>query len=400
MSLLDTAERFASMDRSSVTLDKTRCLHSRDHFSSCEACYSVCPTGAIISGKPPVLDSKKCESCLACLTVCSVGAYSADDAVSPLLNSVTHFEGKALELVCETNPNFKNGISESSIGIQVRGCLAGLGTGAYLALTALGLERVAARTDGCAACKWAALRPEVEAQVARAKSFLTVWDKAETLTCVSSLDKTVERPLWNASNPPLSRRDLFHMLAYQGQVAVARAMEYGQTHSGPRPGRDHMRMVSAVGHLPAPDGGKNLSLGDFGFASLKINETCTACEACARGCPTGALQFAKDEEQTTYTLKFSARSCVACELCVHVCAPEAATLELSPTFADVFSEQTVVIQAGELVKCERCGSLTAKREGRRLCDLCEYRSTHPFGSILPPGFKRNKPVVAEGSDDR
>lgn len=400
MSLLDAAERFASIDRSLVTLDTTCCLHSRDRFSGCKACFAVCPMDAIVPGKPPVLDSEKCESCLACLTVCPVGAYSADDAVTSLLNSVTHLDGETLELICEKNPNFKNGISESSIGIQVRGCLAGLGVGAYLALAALGLESVVARTDGCSACKWAALRPAVETQVTSAKSFLKAWNIVDKLSYVSQLDDAVERPLWNASNPPLSRRDLFRMLAYQGQVAMARAMEYGQAHSGPRPGRDHKRMVSAVEHLPAPDAVENLRLGEFGFASLKVNETCTACGACARGCPTAALQFEKDDEQTTFTLNFIARACVGCNLCVHVCVPEAITMDLSPMFADIFSEQVVVLQSGEVMKCERCGSLTVKREGRRLCDLCEYRQTHPFGSMLPPGFKRNHPIVAEGSDDR
>ncbi|MDX9990824.1 MAG: 4Fe-4S dicluster domain-containing protein [Anaerolineales bacterium] len=399
MSLLDAAERFASLDRSQVILDAERCLHTRDQHSECAACFNICPVGAITPGQPPSLDPKKCEGCLACLTVCPVGAYSADDAVTPLLNAVTHLEDQTLELLCELNPACEAGIAQTSVGIQVRGCLAGLGSGTYLALAALGLEQVVARTDACSTCKWAALQPEVEAQVARAKELLAAWGRGDSLRCVSGLDQAIERPLWNASNPPLSRRDLFRMLARQGQVAMARAMQYGQTQAGPRPGRNHKRTVNALGHLPAPSAAENLNLGEFGFGSLQVSAACTACAACARACPTGALQFEKDEDQTTFALKFAAPDCVACGLCVHVCAPDAIRLDRSPQFADIFGDAIAVLQAGELIKCEQCAALTAKRGATRLCELCQYRRENRFGSVLPPGFKRNKPVAVEQPDD-
>ena len=157
MSLFAAAEWFAALDRSSVTLNTERCLHSQDRFSGCQACYDICPVSAITPGKPPALDSEKCQSCLACLTVCPVGAYAADEAVVSLLNAVTHLEAGALELLCERNPQAGLGFSEASTGIRVRGCLAGLGCGAYLALAAFGLERILVRTDACSACEWATL---------------------------------------------------------------------------------------------------------------------------------------------------------------------------------------------------------------------------------------------------
>ena len=47
MSLLDAAERFASLDRSQVLLEPKRCLHAQDQFSECAACFEVCPAGAV-----------------------------------------------------------------------------------------------------------------------------------------------------------------------------------------------------------------------------------------------------------------------------------------------------------------------------------------------------------------
>ena len=124
MSLFEAAERFASIDRSRVTLDAARCLHAQDRFSVCEGCFGICPVNAITPGKPPVLDSEKCQDCLACLSICPVGAYSADDAVKSLLNSAARLEGDSVELVCARNEQADKGIRDSYTGIQLRGCLA------------------------------------------------------------------------------------------------------------------------------------------------------------------------------------------------------------------------------------------------------------------------------------
>jgi len=387
VSLFDAAERFSALDRSAVMLNTERCLHSQDRFSGCEACFDICPVSAITPGKPPGLDSEKCASCLACLTVCPVGAYAADDAVASLLHAVTHLEGNVLEVLCERNPQAVLGFSEAGIGIRVRDCLAGLGCGAYLALAAFGLERILVRTDACSACEWGTLSWQVEEQVRQAKQLLEAWGKAETLDCVSELDSPLERPLWEATNPPLSRRDMFRMLAQQGKVALARAIEIERTNPGHRPGRDRLRLIGAVAHLPAPQRGFNGSLIDMDFAWISVSEACTACGVCARACPTNALQFEKNENETAYTLKVSARTCVGCEMCVHVCAPSAMSVNHAPTFAQIFSEEIVTLQEGELVKCERCGILMAARPNVHLCPLCEYRQTHPFGSMLPPGVQ-------------
>ena len=395
MSLFSVAERFTTLDHSALTLNTERCLHSQDRFSSCKACFEICPINAITPGKPPSLNPEKCGKCMACLTVCPVGAFTAEGAVASLLNAVKHLEGSMLELLCERNPRAALGVSKASTGIRIKGCLAGLGSGAYFILAAYGQEHILVRTDACSGCEWATLPGQVEAQVRQAKQFLEVWGRSETLACISELDTPVERPFWEGTNPPLSRRELFWSAVRQGQATLARAVDDFGAVAECLPGRDRLRLLGAVVQMPVPQPGYTGSLKNMDFAWISISETCTACGVCARICPTGALQFGKNTYETAYKLAFVARNCVGCEMCVHVCAPSAMSLDHNPTFEQIFSQETVVIHEGGLIKCKNCGTLTVAQPGVNLCPLCEFRRAHPFGSMLPAGLKNIKPQAKQ-----
>jgi ferredoxin len=382
VSLLDAAERFASIDRSQIVLDAHRCLHAHDQYSDCAACFRICPADAIAPGKPPVLDAGRCQSCLACLPACPAGAYRADDDVSGLLNCATHVEDQAVELICGLHPQPGTGSDAGAIGIQCHGCLAGLGTGGYLMLFALGLKRLTVRTDACSACKWRSLHAEIQRQTRQANEFLSAWDLGDSVICLDEIPSAVERALWDSRNPPLSRRDLFRLAARQGQHAMARAVESGVSESKRQPGRDRLRLLAAVAHLPEPS--RAADLHDLGFATLTISDACTACGACGKACPGDALRFEKNDEELTFSISFEARNCIACDICEHICLPDAIVLNRTPAFEQVFgTKDPVNVISGQLVRCARCKTLVSTRDGKTLCPLCEYRRDHPFGSLMP-----------------
>jgi ferredoxin len=310
-----------------------------------------------------------------------VGAYRADDDVSDLLNCATHIEEQTVEFLCGYHQKPETGNTSEAIGIRIKGCLAGLGTGAYLTLSALGVTRILSRTDVCEVCEWHSLRSEIHHQAERANRFLSGWDKKNAVICMDAIEAPVERVLWNAKNPPISRRDLFRFAAREGQIAMARTMENGTASTERKPGRDRLRLLAAVSHLPEPVA--NTDLQPFGFATLAISDACIACGACGRACPTQALRFDKNEEEMTFAILFTAKNCIDCGLCDHVCLPDAISFNHVPTFEEVFAaEESPIVESGELVRCERCKSWTAKREGVKYCQLCEYRREHPFGSMM------------------
>ncbi|MEO8161503.1 MAG: 4Fe-4S dicluster domain-containing protein, partial [Arenimonas sp.] len=272
-----------------------------------------------------------------------------------------------------------------------RGCLAGLGAGAYLALTALGAERVVARADACADCAWHGLQGRVEAQTQQAQQMLAAWERGTLVAArTEPVEPGIERVVWDTQNPPLSRRDLFQRLSHLGQVAAARAWTAGEASSAARaPGRDRRRTVQASKSFAAgqaqPLPAAAPAMGSD-WAVVSISEACSACGACARTCPTNALRL-EHTPDSRFALHFSPLACMGCEACQHVCAPAAISVNHAPTFEQIFSGEDQTLLAGELVLCERCHTPMAARAGARWCSVCAARVRSPFGQHLPPGLR-------------
>ena len=393
MDAFNIAERLGKISRSSVVLDSDRCLHSKDKFSECEACFDVCPVKAISQTKPPELNIEDCINCLACLSVCPLGAYRADDAIPSLLRCANRAHVDSIDLLCNYHSNPGDGSNGSELGILVHGCLASLGSAAYLSLALLNFKHITIRDDDCKSCELHSLNEYLQRNVERAQFLLSIWGGCELkLSTAGDLEGTAtERPLWNADNPPLSRRDLFRFASSQGRRAVARSLSEEAASSDHLLGRERMREIAAIDHLLEENpSNQDIKLDGMGYVMLSISDRCSACEACVRICPTVALQVKCDKRN--FQLIFSPRICIACDACQHACSESAIDKDTSPTFQQIFNQGTSIkLFETELNQCEKCGSWIPARPDVTLCSLCAYRRENPFGSKLPSGlFPRMK----------
>ncbi|MFN2216216.1 MAG: 4Fe-4S dicluster domain-containing protein [Anaerolineales bacterium] len=385
MGLLSAAERLASFDRSMVVLDESRCLHSQDRYSTCERCWNICPSSAIEQGKPPSLNEGNCTNCKACLTVCPVGAFQGSDSVKDLLSCLTRLETDSVELICQENEESSRGAAENTIGVSFNGCLASLGAGTLLTIFSMGIKEAYLRLDACQECRWKELKPAIDKQIELSRKLLNAWALVENLVVIDKVEDPHDRPLWDAHNAPISRRDLFKLATRQGAAALAQAVEKNHQ-KGRLPGRDHRRLVNSFSQFPEIQNSVTLTNADT-FANITVSDTCTACGTCARACPTEAISINIDKEEKYFQLNFAPLNCIACEVCVHLCLPSSITMDKSITLNKAVLENTeVVLLEGPLSQCEQCKSYFPSKPDTYVCPTCEVRRNNPFGSIVPPGL--------------
>jgi len=215
-------------------------------------------------------------------------------------------------------------------------------------------------------------------QIQETNQLLALWKQEVIIEPVyySDTKELQKRPVWEADNPPLSRRDLFRLTSQRGQILAARALTSEENHSAKRhPSLNRFRIIAGVKHLPDFDPGQLdlLIPGDFRFANISISTLCTACSACTRACPTSAIHFQK-EETSHFLLTFSPELCIGCEICLRVCVPDAIAIDHHPSFDSVFGvDETTLLHEGELIPCDRCNVPIAAKPATKLCPICEDR---------------------------
>ena len=396
MDFLSLSEQMAGIDRQLITFNPEACLNATCRFAKCELCHEICPVDAIQPGQPyPNFSQNECVKCNACLPICPVGAFKAEDAVLNLLKCVSRFQLHSMEILCEKHPATAEGSPTLDIAYQIRGCLAGLGSGAYLALFALGAENVIMRTDACEACPWGTLYPRIESQIQKAKTFLHAWEWDGRLSSISKIPENEEheRPLWNTENLPISRRDLFRLSSQHSDFTLARELAGDYENEGHHPSHNQVRLLASIRKLielnpPLQDP----VLDSLGFAKLTVDVSCTACGACSRICPTEALSLERDTKEKYFRLRFYPERCIDCGVCIHACMPHSLTIDSKPSFQYVFgSTKPITLREGELTRCEGCKVWFASEVGEEYCPGCEYRRKNLYGSMIPrdwqPGTK-------------
>lgn len=298
-----------------------RCLRYRFRYSACSRCADACPHEAVtLSDEGVALDAARCQNCALCTSACPTAALAPGN-LRPVELLKQAVKGGGIAIAC--------GPSQEP-GDAIVPCLGALDAGM---LGYLAKRRIPAELRGshhCADC------PHGEKGAAQL---------ALNLEAVEVLRQGAgEEPWLDIALPgPVSgthaakafapaRRQLFRRLVGRGVDEVAAAAAGAPVEAPPIPEK---AIRAAAPFLPEQRElfliiGKRNDGGAFAVprhAALPLMDVtldsgrCTACEACFRVCPTGAMQVVDDSQ--SWTLTFERDRCVGCELCLETCQPRA-----------------------------------------------------------------------------
>jgi len=115
-----------------------------------------------------------------------------------------------------------------------------------------------------------------------------------------------------------------------------------------------------------------LSNRPYPWQTRVLNESCSACLACGRRCPTGALEA--DESTDHRAITFDAALCTDCGLCEQVCPQGAVSKRPAVSVDEIISGRTLLMHR-VVRRCVICGEPCFPDEVRAgLCAQCQNES--------------------------
>lgn len=369
-----------------LQVEPARCVRSLNQHATCEICVTTCPTGAItLDGNHPTVDMDSCIKCGLCQHACPTGAFESSNHTYHLLNCITRIpDHEIVDVMCAHHRQPDKAARDSDAIIQINGCLAGLAPSAYVGMVTTGVQQIRVRLDACADCPLRILQPHIEHTLTNAATILMAFDHPDRIQMVTEdAPHWRQRPHHHAKNPPLSRRGFFSMLAPDTTSAAAEIAP--QVEPPPttekHPPLERRRLLRALGRLEARPPDPETRLNAAGFATFTVADGCTACEVCARVCPTAALQVEKTPP--TFSVIFSTRLCTDCGLCVDLCEPGVLHRAQPPLAAALQTDQAEALHTGSLQQCPRCKSWFSGDGSSKFCPVCDFRRQNPLGAKLP-----------------
>ena len=379
MSIADTFLNLANQTfDGELTLHPERCLNTRFRAVDCSRCADVCPAeGAItLNGGQPTLTGEACLSCGLCLHYCPTEAFTRPDGWSHhLISTVTVLPDDPIDLICLQHPHPDRGPTPQAV--QTKRCLAALSPSTLLELSAKAQE-IWLDDSHCSACPLGDVHTAIQETVAEANGWAGLLDEVRSISLRSEPDISplaVKRLVYDADRPPRARRGLFGTFKAAGEEAAAAQEPVEMLKSG--------RSVPVSERLPQSIPSQRSKILSFlkhsrsssewvasptpqsrvqqppqtpllrSVAKITIDPArCSACNLCARFCPTGALKFLRHGEQFVLTLEPLHCLGQACDICTLACPEQAVVSEPATVSSDLFVKKPLA--AGELTQCQRC----------------------------------------------
>ena len=346
-----------------LVLSAGSCVRSLSVESECNKCEVVCPTNAIVVGKPlPSINFSACVSCGACSSVCPTEALRLDEF--DVTNFFFDFVESGENLIsCKKNVP----------------CIAALSVEHIISMSLLKKE-IVFDMGHCASCAIAhSCKVLIEKNYEEASYLLEAMQNDAKITL---LDVAFE----DESETP-NRRDFLGAINIKTVGKVKKSFEDEMQKASDEliehtlqkediallkrkviPNRRKI-FFTAVKRAQKPSLYHRVDATEVSFTSQKLmnEEACTACQMCYRVCPTGALSSNVKNSK----IDFDPFLCVKCHICHDVCAPDAITLSKAYDIKEFFEPSVQNLIAFSVKRCDECGVIFSTNSGDKLCYRCK-----------------------------
>jgi ferredoxin len=339
----------------------TRCVRYRFRYSECRTCEQACPHDAIrLSDEGAAIAGEKCRGCGLCVSACRTETYTTASLAPLALIEQARGRG-TLAIACTP--------SGAEADAQVP-CLGALGPALLAYLVRHGTELSLIGSDHCAHCSHGARGGEQLAANLDAVESLRAGDLLGTWAAIT-LPQRTRGGSTQGDERRAGRRQFFRRVASAGAARSAAQ----QTRAA-----IPLRAIRAARVVPSAqrDLLQLLGLAEAGaplpthpalpVADLRLEAGCTGCEACARACPTGALQVR--EHGTAWALGYEAGLCVACAVCVETCQPRLLHLQEAVPARNFTKRDALALHGMPKRRCTRCDRSYMARTDSALCEVC------------------------------
>jgi ferredoxin len=308
-------------------VDATRCAAA----DGCRICTATCPHGALAPGPEGAMaiEAARCTGCGACVGACPRLALELPRAAPAEIDAqldalLDGGEAPGIAFVCERAAEHDAGPT-GWFPISVP-CAGAVAPGWLVQALARGAAAVAVRPCGRDDCRFG--RPGLVAdRVAYCRALLDALGDPADRAQLLAADGPVP--------PPPAVRPLVATPATRGAplgdpAATAEAVL----------ALAHGRPDAVVAHPQSPLGLVDLAPG------------CTACGACVRVCPTGALALERDGEGVALT--FEAARCVGCAACAPACPERVVEVARATAVVPLAAGRRALHRSAE-ARCVTCG---------------------------------------------
>ncbi len=346
----------------------TRCVRYRYRYSACQRCAEACPHEAIKLGDEGItLLAERCRNCALCASACQTEALEADNLPRiPLLKAAAGKPRHSFACAPSAQP-----------GDSVVPCLGGIDAAMLAYLSRRGVVIELRGRAHCGQCEHAPkglgqleLNLEAYGQLRRSVGDET-WAALEVTEAAGSVT--------DGTGHDGARRHLFRRLLGGQADTILQAEQAAHQPAIP------LRAIRAAGPIstvrrellqllwPAPAGPHaTFSLDRHAalpLADIQLDPAlCTTCEACARACPTAALQI--QESGVAWRMVYDAARCVGCEVCLETCQPRALSAAEHLDGQALRGGTTSRIELPKQ-RCERCDRFFISRAPARTCPICQ-----------------------------